>query len=83
MVSVTGRDQAIYTHALTILKMVLVPLAAFFVLRHVLTNDFTFHVLMVILCMPPANVNFGRYAAKTLRCSRRNQIAQKPRLLGR
>ena len=31
----------------------------------------------------PANVNFGRYAAKTLRCSRRNQIAQKPRLLGR
>ena len=41
-------------YALTILKMVLVPLAAFFVLRHVLTNDFTFHVLMVILCMPVA-----------------------------
>lgn len=41
-------------YALTILKMVLVPLAAFSVLRHVLTNDFTFHVLMVILCMPVA-----------------------------
>ena len=41
-------------YALTVLKMVLVPLAAFFVLRHVLTNDFTFHVLMVILCMPVA-----------------------------
>ena len=30
------------------------PRAAFFVLQHVLTNDFTFHVLMVILCMPVA-----------------------------
>lgn len=39
-------------YALTVLKLVLMPLAAFFVLRPVLTDAFTFQVLMVVLCMP-------------------------------
>ena len=41
-------------YALSALKLAAVPLLAYAVLRHVLTNDFTFHVLMVILCMPVA-----------------------------
>lgn len=41
-------------YALSALKLAAVPLLAYAVLRHVLTNEFALCVLTVLLCMPIA-----------------------------